>query len=519
MRFDKLMLLFKMEMKKDLLNGTIKKKKATKLWGLILGFIILEFYVILGSVAGSKNPDLTMKIFSFLTVLMILVGVFMTGLTSLFGQSEINILVPLPFSNKELVWSKLLGLLVSNFITVLTFMAFPIIYIFIVKGHNVVGGILGLVTLIFFHWIPLVVSFLIATIFGKYVKFKYKSQVLSGLLGVILVIVYLGIYVFKKALATSLPLLIEKFQIAAKILTPQNILFQKILLQASFASFFIFIAISIVIAGFIMTYVAKNYFAIYENLKSGGSKSSKKERAYKNKGYKAESKFMANYKKEWRLYLSYPVYFSNTIIPSFAVLAGGIVIWLVDAKGIDAMAGYNLSNILANYGIFIATWLGSSSATTYAAFSVEGKNAWIPYTAPLSTLDIALPKIFMSLSISILPLVIFISGLIVKFKVPYKLLPFYILLPLSFMLLNTLFSAILDFKFAKYDWINVTEIVKQRFAMILSLLATIIPAAIGIGIYYCTKSLFATMFGLALVIILADIVCFLYIKRYKIYTN
>lgn len=516
MRSEKLKLLLKMELKK-LLKGSLKRKKAIKIWQYVLSVAVILIYVVMFTFVGKGNPEKSLIYFSMAAMIFVLMGVINSGTNSLFGETEMNILIPMPLTEKELLWSKLTGILIVDVLYSVIIMLFPIVVYNFVTAKNIVGGVLGIVMLLFFPLVPMAVGIFISTLFRKYVKFKYKSQLATGLFAIIFVAIYMGIYVFRKSFSAQLPSLMKKVVQTYYVVMPQTKFFIKSITEGSILSAGIFILISVVVTALATAYVAKNHFNIYRALK--GTATPKAKLNKKKSAIKVRSKFMANYIKEWKLYFNYPVYFANTVFGVLATVLMAIIMIVAKPESLNEMAGYNLSSIMGVYGIFIACGLINMSDSTSSAFSIEGKNVWIPFTAPMSIMDIALPKIAMSITFSIVPLLVYITAIVMKFPVERNMAVLFYLFPIAYQFLSSTITILSDIKWARYDWINPQEIVKQRFSMFVAMLIVLIPIGITIGLTFLLKSMFISTLIMTVAMIIFEILLLVKLKNMKVYEN
>lgn len=516
MRSEKLKLLLKMELKK-LLKGSFKRKKAIKIWQYVLSVAVILIYVVMFTFVGKDMPEISLIYFSMAATVFVIMGVINSGTNSLFGETEMNILIPMPLTEKELLWSKLTGILIVDVIYSVIIMLFPMVVYNFITAKNILGGILGTVMLLFFPLVPMAVGIFISTIFRKYVKFKYKSQLATGLFAIIFVAIYMGIYVFRKSFSAQLPLLMKRVVQTYYVVMPQTKFFIKGIVEGNVLSAGIFILISVVITALATAYVAKNHFNIYRALKGTATSSAKVKK--KKTDIKVRSKFMANYIKEWKLYINYPVYFANTVFGVLAIVLMAIVMIVAKPESLNEMAGYDLSSIMGVYGIFIACALINMSDSTSSAFSIEGKNVWIPFTAPMSIMDIALPKIAMSITFSIVPLLIYITAIVMKFPVEQNMAVLFYLFPIAYQFLTSTITILIDIRTARYDWINPQEVVKQRFSMFVAMLIVLIPIGITIGLTFLLKSMFTSTLIMTAAMIIFEIILLIKLKNMKVYEN
>ncbi|MBO4748523.1 MAG: hypothetical protein J5607_10795 [Clostridiales bacterium] len=125
--------------------------------------------------------------------------------------------------------------------------------------------------------------------------------------------------------------------------------------------------------------------------------------------------------------------------------------------------------------IFI-NFFGSVTFTTPSSVSIEGKRIWLSKSLPIETKDILNSKILVSLLIY-QPLS-FVCCVILAIVSKCGILPFLLLVigTSLFQLLTTLVGLIFGLIYARLDWTNEAQVIKNGLAVILSMVVNMLLA-------------------------------------------
>ncbi|WP_036729168.1 hypothetical protein [Peptoniphilus mikwangii] len=474
MRLDKLKLLLNIEKRRFLNSNSNRKKLFTGITALIiLGFFISIYVVSITVFLYNSYRQILITTFAIIGFIGIFVSTLRSGYSNLFGKSEYNIIFPLPFTDLEIILSKLAGIYLSSYYYVLIMLSFPVLYV-LFKAYGIIATINGLLSLVFFPAIPVSLALLIASLGSKNFKFKYARQFFSILLTLLIVLLYALIYVFRKLFYDNLYLAaVNVSRVFTTVLFPYKF-FENAVIKNSIIETLLFSVISIAVAAIVSIYISKNYFKIhYKNNNTAKYKKSK------TLDFKKSSLSKTLFKKELRTYFSSSIYLMNTIFaPMFLTIIGIISIFL-DDNSLNSLSGYkNLGEIVRLNIIFILCSFAAISQTTYCSMSIEGKNIWITLSLPIENKKIFISKIKVGMSIIIFPIIFCAIVFGIKYKLSVFDIVMFILTPISYSLFGNILGLLYDIKTANYSWNNENEIVKQRFSMILIQIILAIPLLI-----------------------------------------
>jgi ABC-2 type transport system permease protein len=158
------------------------------------------------------------------------------------------------------------------------------------------------------------------------------------------------------------------------------------------------------------------------------------------------------------------------------------------------------------------------TTTSAISLSMEGKNAWLMGTAPVSARTILASKGLLNLVIT-LPCCL-ITALLLWYHLQLSLIYTLacLLLPAAFAAFATVLGLASDVKMARYDWENEQQMVKSSMQVMLGLVTCFASLLIMAGTLYLagTYSLLAA-FALAGLLLAASALVFRQLARKPIY--
>ena len=253
-------------------------------------------------------------------------------------------------------------------------------------------------------------------------------------------------------------------------------------LSGSVASFLIFAAVSLAFLALLCLVAVKGFVFFY-----GAINATAASKAFRMSRQKRSGLLLTLCKKELRQKLNTPAWILNTdmgtlmaIILTVALIVTGkepIVQVLEEVFGRGAEAGLL-------FGLVIAA-AQCLNLTATASVSMEGRSLWLIKSLPVRA-DVWLRS---KLLVSMLPPAVggFVCGLLltVAWRLPAWNFPLILLLSLLFSWSFSVVELALGLRFARFDWENPTEVIKQSSGVFLSMLITflVIGAAAALVIF------------------------------------
>lgn len=407
----------------------------------------------------------------------------------LYQSRDYEMLASLPIKASTILISKMIKLILSNYLYSFMLIIIPALVYFIKVEVSITYLIYLAIMFLVTPLVPIVLASVISYFLGSISsKSRYKNTTLIiGSIAIILGLI--GISYNMEALVLRI---IESstsiINIAQKIYPP-SYYFVDGLKNNNIMSVLIFLGVSLAIFTIFIIAFSKGFNKINSSMNENY-----KINSYEVSSLKSSTPTKALINKEIKRYLSSYMYFLNTSI--------GVILLLVLSIGILIMGPDKIAkmmNIPYYKDIFSVQVTGMiifcilMSCTTNSSISLEGKNLWILKSSPIDEIDIFKSKIYMNL-ILILPISsisLLIISLKLNFDIKYTIT--------MFMLINicaiftALYGLFINLIFPKLDYISETEVVKRSASCMVSTFSSMIYIGIFIAIYYFLKLDFNTI--------------------------
>ncbi|MBP2100644.1 hypothetical protein [Enterococcus rivorum] len=462
-----------------------KREKRTAIFsliGVILLIILMETYLI-GLVLGWSYLGLTESIPALLLLVNVIVCFILTFMKSngaLFGFRDYDLLISLPISSKQLIASRLIpSYLLNIFFSIFSFF-FPMI-IFWTRGYfSVTSLLMTILALIVLSIVPTIAAMLIGLVTAIIAsRFRYTNLVtviISMLFLLSLMLVSFSIRSIDIKQLTQLGKLvdesIQKFYPLAAWLN-DGIVYKNWL---SFSAFFV---TSLVTGTLFIFILSKFYLTFNSRLLSN-----QKNKVFQWRALKKNSQLLALYKREWRLYLSSPIYVINTLFGSAMLIAFSVALLFIPLSQFEMMLSVpNLKEVIQPYLPLFPVALSFFlviGTTTSSSISIEGKNYWQLSVLPVKLKVIYQAKLLLNLTIVLPAIIISGSCFSLIFDIGGLHLLFLFIMPLAYSLFAEALGLLMDCSYAKFDWTNVQQVVKQSFANILTSVVNFISVLLGL---------------------------------------
>lgn len=247
-------------------------------------------------------------------------------------------------------------------------------------------------------------------------------------------------------------------------LYPLTKLFSESLCAGILSSTILYLCISIVCMALFYLVMQKTYQYLNTALLAHSVRAD-----YKIKTLKSRSPFRALFQKEWKRYLSSPLYVMNTAV--------GYLLMVILSGFLCFSGSDSLASILSIPGISdqiitaIPCILGlcaAMSSSTAASISIEGKNFWQLLSLPVKPAVVYNSKRAVSFVLAVPS--ILLSGILILTSIPMTplLTALVFLLPLIYTWFSVELGLFLNILFPKFDWKNETAIIKQGLPVFIT---------------------------------------------------
>ncbi|GAA0125708.1 ABC transporter permease [Clostridium sp. CTA-19] len=494
-----------------LLKETSKKEKSRIILMFLtvaisigmLVFIASKYFMEIGKLLSTVGG---LEILLYFGVIGSTALIFFTSLYKaqgfLFGQKDFDFLMALPLKSYTILLSKLLNLVVINYLVEIIVMVPPAIIYFINSNSNFLNVISFIILFIFVPFIPIVVASIIAFIIS-YVSSRMKYKNLATI-----IMSFIAVILF---MAISMNL---DNSISPEALDVNGIC--NMLKKAYLPSYYFTLAIKdlnfLYASNFILLSIAVFSLFIYVFNKSFKVINSKLMETYKKDNYKMKdlaesSQLKALIKKEMKRYFSSSVYVLNTFFGIVLLTIVSIIALFFGQDQLMKILDIPVAkDLIGNFVIVIMSFCVVMTCTTSSSISLESNNLWILKSSPIRTIDIFKSKIIFNLSL-ILPAVIINSVLLaIAFKATLIQLLWYLIIPTLYGITVAIGGLIINLYFPKLVWTSETVVVKQSLSsflgVMLGMVIVVIPVISFIFLKIKNINIFISILALVLICII-----------------
>jgi ABC-2 type transport system permease protein len=489
---------------------TKEKKKRWEpilaLLGVIVGFVpLLVFYTILMnsifSIGLSLNQPELVLVMAFLSgqILVFIFGIFYIMSTFYFSK-DLYALIPLPLKPYQVLGSKIVVVMVNEYLTLLPILLPPIIIFGTRTGQGLLYWIKALLLILASPVLPLVLDALLIIVLMRFINFKKSKDLLAVVVGFLGIFIGLG----TNFISTRIPKGNEQ-EYLRNIITSQSGIIKMIsqkfppslwatlglsrqgLIGAGYLALFIVVSIFLFL---VLMWLGNKIF--YKSVLAGQEVARKKkvlsaEEANDRYG-KVSTPVLAILRREWMLLIRTPVYFLNGLV---GIIIGPFLLVFMFFTGGQSSELEQLLFVLQNEGLSVYVTLGGLALALFTAgmnvaastaVSREGQTFWIAKMIPVSPKQQVMGKYINVFSVSEIGVLVTAILLAVFLKLSIaKSLVIIILGTLGSILLSAL-NLLVDVLRPKLVWNNPQEAMKQNMNSLLGMLVSMLVLCIMAGI-------------------------------------
>jgi ABC-2 type transport system permease protein len=426
------------------------------------GFLFFDLGKILNE--ASMIDLLLMYIFVYATMITILFSLLRSN-GYLFHYKDYQILEPLPIPSRVVLFAKLTVMMIMIYFTVFIF-TLPIAFsYFFYSGISILGILFYLIGLISIPLIPTIIFSFISLLISRLTAKLRNSKVLVT---IFLLIAMIGVMYlsFSFNMNASNPLLNQEGFISGlgDIYLPM-MWFAKAVSTHDFFSLLLLLLISLV--PFVLFFLGIEKMVLKTNQKGMTvvtRKNSKKAISV------TQSVTSSIIKKEWKKFISVPIYAMNSGLGAVFLFLLGIL-GLIFKNDVQAFL-MNMGDVNLPIEMLIIIAIGFCLSTIYTSgisLSLEGKNFWVIKSLPIKSSKIIFSKMIFNVILG-LPLALFALLLLgISFKISFISLSSLFLFVISYSLVTSSFDSIINLYFPKFEYKNDTEVVKQSLGSVISI--------------------------------------------------
>lgn len=510
-------------MKNTLINesGINKIKyadKSEKIKTISMVLVILFSVVLLsayGFVACFYLSYFLMKInqMELLLVLGIIGATIVTFFTSLYKASsylfqskDYEMLISLPIKESTILSSKILMLIINNYLFSIPFLIIPGIVYFIKVDTGIFYFLFLLILILVTPLIPTIISSIIAFIITGISAKSKKNNLISIILNLLIIsIVLLLSFNLQNVMMSIIQNSNTIIEATQKIYIPAYY-FVDSLKNNSIISLVIFTLISIVPTILFIYLFANNFNKINSKLNE-----KYKTDNYEFKSLKLSKPVIALLKKEIKRYFSSTIYVMNTFVGMIMLLIFTVAIVIMGYDKIAQILEITVfKEMVLLQVICIVMFCIIITNTSSVSISLEGKNLWILKSSPIKEMDIFKSKILLNVMLT-MPISI-VCFTIISWKLSFDIKT--TLLVLFAIILICIFAAglgiFINLLYPKIDFINDVEVVKRGASVIITMISNPLFIVLICAIGYILKLNNINVFLVVANIVIMGGICIIY---------
>ncbi|MCL6589136.1 MAG: hypothetical protein K6U80_04200 [Firmicutes bacterium] len=475
--------------------------------GSLASLYTLIMYAFFKAGQSIGRPEIVITI-AFLTgqIFVLLFGIFYV-LSAFYFSKDMNLLVPLPLKPRQILGSKMIVLIINEYLTIIPFLL-PALIIYGAKTpQNILYWLKALLLLLASPAIPLILDALFVMILMRFVNVRKNKDLFTIIGGFFGILLGLGINFIAQRIPKG-----NEAQYLQNILTSQTGLVEEIgrkfppsiwatlgLAQHGWQSFGY---LALFIGTAILLYIALLGLGsriFYRGLLSGQEVTRKHTdltrfelgQRYSN----TSGPIRAIYRREWRILLRTPVYALNGLVGALIGPLIAIMTLVFPGQSSEAKIFFSLLQkpesapfiTLGGLGLMLFTAGMNVAAST--AFSREGSAFWISKIIPTPPREQVLAKFYHAMAVS--GIAVLSTSVVLAIFLPIswlRLLLIFFMGILGSIPLSAL-NLMMDLLRPKLVWNSEQEAIKQNINSILGILsALIVIVGSGFLVYFMFKA-------------------------------
>lgn len=449
---------------KDSIGKSSKSKNKLNGLGIYIfvGVVFaMSIFIMLGEAMGMlKQVGLPSEFIFVMTYMLIAGAIFSTDVVKsagmIFNVKDFQLLASLPISSGKIILSKVVNLLLFNYLFVLIGMIPAFIVYTGANGFNLEMLLLVIVATIATPFIPMAFAIGLGYIFYKISsKFKYKEIALT-------VVTLVGLVLFLGVVYSAqmwLPQVLENatylIDIISKVYLPIQFL-GTMMMEKSWINALWFLLSSVGVFAVFMFIIRNTFFKMNSKFIVFG-----KSTETTMKDGVQQSKVMSLFKTELAKYFSKGIVVLNTAV-------GGIIyiVFIV-------LSALEVLPMDSNMIIVMSCFMFAISPTTATSISLEGKAFSMKKALPISSKDIIKSKLLLNIAVN-LPFAVIgtILNIVLGAQMGAAFIGFAAIT--CSLIFASIFGLLADMKFYNFEWNSEAEVVKRGKSVMVTMMPSMV---------------------------------------------
>lgn len=392
----------------------------------------------------------------------------------LFESKDFELLVSMPINTKTIVLSKLISLVILNYLN------FGLIYIPCIIAYGVLSSatilyyIFSIISFIIGPLLIITICSFISYLLGLLLRRTKSKSIITSILSLLIfifVFVFYMTFVNKIDMADGSNIDYEYF---SKYFSNMTYNFKtyypiaKILingLHGDFLQYLLYILLMLVPFSALVCFVGKNY--LKANMRAKITNSSKH---FKMKTQKQNSKIVAILKRDFKGFFSSSAQVLNIGIGPIISTVLVVVMAINFSNEVDIVNDEFYKDFMPIMLTLTVGFTYGIMPSTSSSISLEGKNFWILKSSPIKTKDIFISKILFYLIICFPFIIINVTIISVILKLNILNIIVELIVQILLVLLYATEGLWINILVPKFDWDNEVKAIKQGTGPLLSML-------------------------------------------------
>ena len=433
-------------------------------YGFIMCFYLSDFLIKINQ----------MELLLILGIIGCTMATFFTSLykssSYLFQSKDYEMLASLPIKKSTILTSKILMLIINNYLFAGVFLIIPGIVYFIKMNTGIYFFPFLIILTLSAPLIPIIVSsilaFIIANISSKTKKNNLISIVLNLLLVIVVLLLSFNIQSIVMGIVNNSSSIIE---ITQKLYLPAYY-FVDSLKYGNIISLTLFLLISLIPTGAFVYLFANNFSKINSKLSE-----TYKSNNYKFEDMKSSKPAIALFNKEVKRYFSSNVYVMNTFVGMIMLLIFTASILFIGYDKIAQMLEISvIKEMVLIQVVGITVFCLIMTNTTCVSISLEGKNLWILKSSPIEEMDIFKSKILLNLLLTIPISVVSFIALSIRLNFEMKSTILVIIGIILLAIFSATLGILINLLYPKLEFTNDVAVVKRGASVIITMISNML---------------------------------------------
>lgn len=429
----------------------------------IIGYVFFYMFVMAMAFKAAGATEGILYFGFVIGTIMIVITTINRAYAYLFVSKDYNMLMSYPIDSRVIISSKIIGLLLLNYLGFIAFFLPAIFWYAVFASPRWYFYIYALFTLVL---APLVIvavfsfiSYLITIIFSRF-KYKKMLQMFFMLLFIFGIIYLQNRYLMDSEVSDDAYIAMQA--VFRKIYYPSKWVVSA-MIENNIIDFLKFVGISIIPFLVFIHIVGKNYVKAHARANVGYVN-----KRFKLKEYQQTNKVKSLIKLEIKKYFAIPMVVLNTIMgPIMGLFFIAIIVFGTQGEEVFFQ---EMNLMVSSLCFLVLVFANGLVSTTSASISLEGKSFWLLKSLPIEEKNIFKAKVMVNLLISF-PFTVISCVLMGIFLHINILILFLILILVSLVnLVMGNVGLIFNITFPKLDWTNPVKVVKQSLSTFLTML-------------------------------------------------